>query len=324
MSLNSSSSNPFDNMARKSIIAIVGPTGVGKTKLGIALAKTLEGEVISVDSLQLYQHGSIITAKPTAQEMDGIKHHLIDYLQPDQEPTTFIDLAISRIQQIHSDNKIPLLVGGSISLTQPLLAHPFIQQCNLSVIFLDSQLSHLTPRLDKRVDEMMGEGLMDEVRQLYDLEQRMLGSNPDFSKGIWKAIGYPELRPAVASGNRDKTQVYMDEGLAEMKKNTTTYAKDQLDRIWQNLIPAVHQWDTNFIVLTVKDVVTFEDRVVRPAISACRGWLSEGYDEPAGRASTKGIASWRSGALLWPVIYSTVSMLCTLVVAERFLRVLPY
>jgi tRNA A37 N6-isopentenylltransferase MiaA len=76
-------------MARISIIAIIGPTGVGKTKLGIALAKALTGEVISVDSLQLYRYGDIITAKPTTKEMEGIKHHLIDYLQPDQEPTTF-------------------------------------------------------------------------------------------------------------------------------------------------------------------------------------------------------------------------------------------
>jgi adenylate isopentenyltransferase (cytokinin synthase) len=261
-------------MARISIIAIVGPTGVGKTKLGIALAKAMNGEVISVDSLQLYRYGDIITAKPTTKEMDGIKHYLIDYLQPDQEPTTFVDLAISRIQQIHDDGKIPLLVGGSISLTEPLLSHSFIQQSNLSVIFLDSKMSNLTPRLDKRVDEMMGQGLIEEIRLLYDLEQRMLGC-PDFAKGIWKAIGYPELRPAVEGCNEGKNQFYMDNGIAEMKKRTSSYAQDQIKTIWYKLIPAVHEWDTNFIVLVVKDASTFEERVVQPSISACRGWLSE-------------------------------------------------
>jgi len=262
-------------MGHKSIIAIIGPTGVGKTKLGIALAKAVNGEVISVDSLQIYQCGGIITAQPTTKEMDGVKHHLIDYLQPDQEPTTFVDNAISSIQQIHDDGKTPLLVGGSISLTEPLLSHPFVQQCDLSVIFLDSKLSHLKPRLDKRVDEMIDEGLIEEVRLLYELEQRLLGC-PDFSKGIWKAIGYPELRPAVESWKEgNKNQQYLDEGIAEMKKRTVSYAEEQLNRIRGKLIPGVHQWANNYMVLVVKDAETFEERIVQPSISACRGWLSE-------------------------------------------------
>jgi adenylate isopentenyltransferase (cytokinin synthase) len=309
-------------MARIPIVAIIGPTGIGKTKLGIALAKTMKGEVISVDSLQLYRHGDVITAKPTAKEMDGIKHHLIDYLQPDQEPTTFVDLAISRIQQIHNDGKIPLLVGGSISLTEPLLAHPFVQQSTLSVIFLNSKLSHLTPRLDKRVDEMIGQGLLQEVRLLYDLEQSML-SCPNFSKGIWKAIGYPELRPAVESGNEAKRQFFMDDGIAEMKRNTSVYARDQLERIWYNLIPAVHEWDANFIVLTVKDASAFDEQIVQPSLSACRGWLSEDYDGSMERLSTTGKASavsWHSGALWWGVIYCALSTLFVVGV-ERFLHV---
>jgi adenylate isopentenyltransferase (cytokinin synthase) len=309
-------------MARIPIVAIIGPTGIGKTKLGIALAKTMKGEVISVDSLQLYRHGDVITAKPTAKEMDGIKHHLIDYLQPDQEPTTFVDLAISRIQQIHNDGKIPLLVGGSISLTEPLLAHPFVQQSTLSVIFLNSKLSHLTPRLDKRVDEMIGQGLLQEVRLLYDLEQSML-SCPNFSKGIWKAIGYPELRPAVESGNEAKRQFFMDDGIAEMKRNTSVYARDQLERIWYNLIPAVHEWDANFIVLTVKDASAFDEQIVQPSLSACRGWLSEDYDGSMERLSTTGKASavsWHSGALWWGVIYCVLSTLFVVGV-ERFLHV---
>jgi tRNA A37 N6-isopentenylltransferase MiaA len=84
-------------MEGRPIIAIVGPTGVGKTKLEIALAKAMNGEVISVDSLQTYGHEGIMTAKPTIQEMDGVKHHLIEFLQPDQEPSAFAGLAISRI-----------------------------------------------------------------------------------------------------------------------------------------------------------------------------------------------------------------------------------
>ncbi|OWY43378.1 adenylate isopentenyltransferase 4 [Alternaria alternata] len=245
-------------MAGRPIIAIVGPTGVGKTKLGIALAKAMNGEVISVDSLQTYRHGGIMTAKPTIQEMDGVKHHLIDYLQPDQEPSAFT----------------PLLVGGSISLTEPLLSHPFIPRSDLSVIFLDSDMSLLKPRLDKRVDQMVEEGLIEEVRELYNLEQSMLGY-PDFSRGVWKAIGYPELRAAVAECDESRTQIHLENGIAEMKKHTASYAQNQIDRIRCRLIPAVYVWDINFMVLFVKDEMTFEKRVTQSSISACLGWLSE-------------------------------------------------
>lgn len=260
-------------MSRISIIAIVGPTGVGKTKLGIALAKALNGEIISVDSLQIYRHGGIMTAKATMKEIEGAKHHLIDYLQPDQEPTNFVDLAVSRIQQIHDEGKVPLLVGGSISLTEPLLSHSFVQQNNLSVIFLHSKLSNLTPRLDKRIDEMIEEGLMGEVRVLYDLEQKLLGY-PDFSKGIWKAIGYAQLRPAVECCDEGKTQSHLVNGIADLKTRTISYARDQIKTIWCKLIPAVQRWDTDFIVLVVKDASTFEERVIQPSISACLGWIS--------------------------------------------------
>ena len=278
-------------MAGKPVIAIVGPTGVGKTKLGIALAKALNGEVISVDSLQIYQHGGIITAKPTTKEMDGVKHHLIDYMQPDQEPIAFVDLAISTIQQIQDDGKIPLLVGGSISLTEPVLSHPLIQQSDLSVIFLDSKMSHLKPRLDKRVDQMVEEGLIEEVHELYELEQSLLDF-PDFSRGVWKAIGYPELRSAVADCSDDRNQFLLDRGIAETKKHTSAYAQDQIKRIRCRLIPAVYAWDINFMVLFVEDAATFEERVIQPSVSACCGWLSDDIKgQVANEARTR---SWRS------------------------------
>ena len=152
-------------------------------------------------------------------------------------------------------------------------------------------MSLLKPRLDKRVDQMVEEGLIEEIRELYGLEQSMLGC-PDFSRGVWKAIGYPELRPAVAECNEGSDQTYVKNGIAEMKKHTSSYAQDQINRIRCRLIPAVYVWDINFMVLFVKDEMTFEKRVIQPSISACRGWLSE---DTKGRVTIENTTrSWRS------------------------------
>mgnify|MGYP000476098628 CR=1 FL=1 len=69
---------------RSKIIAICGPTASGKTALSIALAKEIDGEIISCDSMQIYRKMDIGTAKPTAEETDGVKHHLIDIKDPDE------------------------------------------------------------------------------------------------------------------------------------------------------------------------------------------------------------------------------------------------
>jgi tRNA A37 N6-isopentenylltransferase MiaA len=135
-------------------------------------------------------------------------------------------------------------------------------------------MSLLKPRLDKRVDQMMGEGLIDEVRELYELGKTILGC-PDFSRGVWKAIGYPELRPAAAECNEGSNQTFVKNGIAEMKKHTSSYAQDQINRIRCRLIPVIYVWDINFMVLFVKDEMTFEKRVIQPSVSACLGWLSE-------------------------------------------------
>ena len=66
------------------LLAIVGPTAGGKTSLSIALAKRLGGEIISCDSMQLYRGMDVGTAKPTAEEMDGVPHHMIDIREPDE------------------------------------------------------------------------------------------------------------------------------------------------------------------------------------------------------------------------------------------------
>lgn len=97
------------------IYCIVGPTGVGKTKLGVALAKTLNGEVISGDSMQIYKDMDVGTAKVTLEEMDGITHHLINVKEPHQTYSVkeFQESVRSKIKEIEERNKTVIIVGGT-------------------------------------------------------------------------------------------------------------------------------------------------------------------------------------------------------------------
>ncbi|MFV0394198.1 MAG: tRNA (adenosine(37)-N6)-dimethylallyltransferase, partial [Coprobacillaceae bacterium] len=94
------------------IIVIVGPTGVGKTKLGVELAKHYNGEVISGDSMQIYRTLDVGTAKVTKEEMNGVVHHLIDIKEPDETYSVkdFQETVRSLISDIHSRNKLPIIV----------------------------------------------------------------------------------------------------------------------------------------------------------------------------------------------------------------------
>jgi tRNA dimethylallyltransferase len=97
------------------VIAIVGPTGVGKTKLSIELAKIYNSEIISCDSMQFYKGLDIGTAKIKEEEMQGIKHHLLDILDPSEEFSVadYQRIVRDKIAELHSKAIIPILVGGS-------------------------------------------------------------------------------------------------------------------------------------------------------------------------------------------------------------------
>jgi tRNA dimethylallyltransferase len=105
----------FASQKQKPLIAITGPTASGKTALSIAFAKKMDGEIINADSKQFYRGMDIGTAKITKEEMQGIPHHCLDFLCPDEEYTVaeFQDKATKKIKQIFARKNIPFLVGGS-------------------------------------------------------------------------------------------------------------------------------------------------------------------------------------------------------------------
>ena len=97
------------------IIVVLGPTASGKTALAVELAKRYNGEVVSADSMQIYKGMDILTAKPNDAEMQGIKHHLIDFLESDSDFSVadYVKLANSAIDDIASRGKLPILAGGT-------------------------------------------------------------------------------------------------------------------------------------------------------------------------------------------------------------------
>ncbi|MBF4693617.1 tRNA (adenosine(37)-N6)-dimethylallyltransferase MiaA [Fusibacter ferrireducens] len=99
----------------KKILVIVGPTAVGKTDISIDVAKALDTEIISCDSVQIYKRLDIGSAKPTIDEMQGVKHHLIDFVEPDQNYSVseYRQDAQAVISKLHAQGKIPVITGGT-------------------------------------------------------------------------------------------------------------------------------------------------------------------------------------------------------------------
>lgn len=108
---------------KKPLIILTGPTAVGKTSLSIELAKAVNGEIISADSMQVYRHMDIGSAKITPEEMENIPHHLIDVLDPDEDfnVVTFQKLAKKAAGDIWMREKIPIIAGGTGFYIQALL-----------------------------------------------------------------------------------------------------------------------------------------------------------------------------------------------------------
>lgn len=102
-------------MQKEKVIVICGPTASGKTSLSIELAKQINGEIISADSMQIYKDMNIGTAKPTKKEMQGIKHYLLDFVSPDERYSVaqYKEDAKNAIREILKKGKRPIVVGGT-------------------------------------------------------------------------------------------------------------------------------------------------------------------------------------------------------------------
>ena len=288
---------------KKPLIVLTGPTAAGKTHLSIALAKAVNGEIISADSMQVYKYMDIGSAKIRPEEMQGVKHYLVDELLPEEEfhIVKFQQMAKAAMEEIYAKGKVPILVGGTgfyiqavtkdIDFTQadqedgyrreleqlaaekgndylhtmlqevdpvsakeihannvkrviralefyhqnrsPISAHNQEQKehetpYNLAYFVLNVPRELLYKRIDDRIDEMMEEGLLEEVEQL-----KKRGCHRGMVS--MQGLGYKEIL-AYLDG-----EYPLEEAVRVLKRDTRHFAKRQLtwfrrekETIWMN------------------------------------------------------------------------------------------
>ncbi|KAG5984831.1 hypothetical protein E4U55_003049 [Claviceps digitariae] len=259
---------------QKLAIAILGPTASGKTKLGVAIGKAYLGEVISVDSLQCYKPGAIVTARPYPEEMEGVPHHLIDYLEADEEPHDFVSQALTIMDDISARHALPILVGGSTSLTIPLLQQVFKKGYEVLAFTLVPHRTIYQQLVESRGEEMLSRGLLSELAELHRLEKRLLHGQSDCSKGVWKTIGYPEFLPYLrvvgsvnGASSAESDGDLLQKARAAMDANTLQYGQYQLEWMRHTLTPFLHQNKAAILSLSVMSKASFESDVQGPAMT---------------------------------------------------------
>ena len=147
-------------MSRPELIVITGPTATGKTGLGVRLAKLIDGEIVSADSMQIYKHMNIGTAKPAADEMLGVPHHMLDVVPPweDYSVARYVEDASECIDDIYRRNRQPILVGGTGLYIDSLLAGRG---------FSAKGSAGLRKTLEAQYDSLGGEAML---QQLFELD----------------------------------------------------------------------------------------------------------------------------------------------------------
>ena len=230
------------------VIVIAGPTASGKTALSIELAKKINGEIVSADSMQIYKDMSIGTAKPTKQEMENIKHYMIDFVSPETRYSVsqYKSDALLCIEEIINKGKMPIVVGGTGLYIDSLIYGIEFQEMPIDleyrnklnkiadevpydykVFAIDMDREKLYEKINKRVDIMIENGLIEEVQALIDKYSNI--------QTAMQSLGYKEV---VEYFNGLTTR---EEMIDKIKMESRRYAKRQLtwfrknkDIIWLN------------------------------------------------------------------------------------------
>lgn len=282
------------------ILAVVGPTGVGKTKLSVELAKKYNAMIVNCDAVQVYKELNIGSAKATEEEMSGIKHYLIDIVSPDEyySVKNYQD-DLRNILDNNKDKNIIIVGGTGLYLTAGIYDYRFNEDINdedyekysneklynmakdkdenmnidmnnrvrlirflkkdnsslvdakplyaVKVIGLTTNRDNLYNIINNRVDLMIKNGLIDEVKSLYK-------KYPN-SRVLTSAIGYKEII------NYLEKNVSIEEAIDNIKKNSRHYAKRQYT--WFNNKLSVKWFDVNYdnFSITIDEVIKYIERV---------------------------------------------------------------
>ena len=184
-------------MNQPALVILTGPTAVGKTDLSIALAKKIGGEIISADSMQVYRHMDIGSAKITPEQMSGVPHHLIDILEPGEEfnVVLFQQLAKQAIDGIYERGNIPIVTGGTGFYIQALL---------YDIDFTDNDEDMaLRNRLEEIAQTQGSEALYDRLRQIDPESCEIIHANN--IKRVIRAIEFYE-KTGMKISEHNKTQ----------------------------------------------------------------------------------------------------------------------
>ena len=162
------------------VIVICGPTASGKTALSIELAKKIDGEIVSADSMQIYKDMDIGSAKPTKEEMDGIKHYLLDFVSPEDRYSVadYKKDATIAINEIIEKGKMPIVVGGT-----GLYIDSLIYNIDYPEIEFDEEYRK---SLEKRAEEEGLQNLYEEAKQIDS--KAMENISPNDQKRILRVL----------------------------------------------------------------------------------------------------------------------------------------
>ena len=231
--LNSVKSFSLQDSTQEKVLVILGATATGKSSLALTLAETLNTEIISADSMSVYKNFNIGTAKPSAQELQKVRHHLIDILEPEEKFSVaeFVSRAEKIITEINLRGKIPVVVGGTGLYIQALiegykfkdnsksqekfLADTGELKYNALVIGLTANRQKLYERINARTKKMFDAGLVEEVQKLLSA-----GVNPNSQAML--GIGYKETVEFLQGA------ATLDETISKVSQATRNFAKRQL------------------------------------------------------------------------------------------------